>query len=81
MALHTLDAPQPLVYAVFAVFGDGNDFGALLADAVPPQIQMDDGRVRRTVFMAEVNSTGEAATQAWPVAAEIVLLAATPHMG
>ncbi|KAJ2773836.1 putative elongator complex protein 1 [Coemansia nantahalensis] len=27
-----LDAPQPRSYAAFAMFGDGNDFGALLAD-------------------------------------------------
>ncbi|KAJ2768184.1 hypothetical protein IWQ57_003643, partial [Coemansia nantahalensis] len=61
MALHMLDAPQPLSYAAFAMFGDGNDFGALLADAVLPQIQLGDGRVRQTVFVAEFDGTGEAA--------------------
>ncbi|KAJ2774762.1 putative elongator complex protein 1 [Coemansia nantahalensis] len=60
-ALQTLEAPQPLAYAVFAVFGDGNDFGALLADAVAPQIQLDDGRVGQAVFVAEFDGTGEAA--------------------
>ncbi|KAJ2803585.1 putative elongator complex protein 1 [Coemansia helicoidea] len=57
-ALQTLEVPQPLVYAVF---GNSNDFGALLADAVQPQIQLADGRVRQAIFVAEFDGTSEAA--------------------
>ncbi|KAJ1727708.1 putative elongator complex protein 1 [Coemansia biformis] len=32
MALHTLELPRPAAHAVFAGFGDGNDFAVLLAD-------------------------------------------------
>ncbi|KAJ2773674.1 putative elongator complex protein 1, partial [Coemansia nantahalensis] len=42
---------------------------------------LGDGQVRQVVFVAEFGGTGEAATQAWPVAAEIVLLTAAPHTG
>ncbi|KAJ2775438.1 hypothetical protein IWQ57_000443 [Coemansia nantahalensis] len=51
---------------------------------VPPPMALhalDDGRVRQAVFEAEFDGTGEAAMQAWPVAAEIILLTAAPHTG
>ncbi|KAJ2768180.1 hypothetical protein IWQ57_003644 [Coemansia nantahalensis] len=51
---------------------------------VPPPMALhtlDNGWVRQAVFVAEFDGTGEAAMQAWPVAAEIVLLTAAPHTG
>ncbi|KAJ2798033.1 putative elongator complex protein 1, partial [Coemansia helicoidea] len=42
---------------------------------------LDNDWVRQAVFVAKFDGASEAATQAWPIAAEIVLLTAAPHTG